>query len=105
MGHQVETNTDPVKAIEDITRKAYDVVITDLGMPGISGLELAGKIKAIRPQTQLILISGWALNLKAEDIKNRIDFVINKPFSFEKITFTLSEIEKKLRADQSDSAP
>jgi len=105
MGHQVETNTDPVKAIEDITRKAYDVVITDLGMPGISGLELAGKIKAIRPQTQLILISGWALNLKAEDIKNRIDFVINKPFSFEKITFTLSEIEKKLCADQSDSAP
>ncbi|MBU0713062.1 hypothetical protein KKA87_14250, partial [bacterium] len=56
------------------------------------------KVKAIRPLTQVILISGWALNLKASDIKNRVDFVINKPFSFEKINYTLSEIEVKLLA-------
>ncbi|MDO9548581.1 MAG: response regulator, partial [Candidatus Marinimicrobia bacterium] len=96
MGHRVQTNTDPNDAIDDISKQAFDIVITDLGMPGISGLELAEKIKAIRPMTQVILISGWALNLKASDIKNRVDFVINKPFSFEKINYTLSEIEKKL---------
>lgn len=103
MGHHVETNTDPQDAIDDISKKTYDIVITDLGMPGISGLELAEKVKAIRPKTQVVLISGWALNLKSEDIKNRIDFVINKPFSFEKINFTLSEIEDKLR-DQSHNS-
>lgn len=104
MGHHVETNTDPNGAIEDISKKAFDVVITDLGMPGISGLELAEKIKAIQPLTQIVLISGWALNLKPDDIKNRVDFVINKPFSFEKINYTLSEIEKKLRQLHSDPA-
>jgi len=96
MGHRVQINTDPNDAIDDISKQAYDIVITDLGMPGISGLELAEKIKAIRPITQVILISGWALNLKASDIKNRVDYVINKPFSFEKINYTLSEIEEKL---------
>ncbi|MBN2600354.1 MAG: response regulator [Candidatus Marinimicrobia bacterium] len=96
MGHRVQITTDPNDAIDDITKQAFDIVITDLGMPGISGLELAEKIKAIRPMTQVILISGWALNLKASDIKNRVDFVINKPFSFEKINLTLSEIEEKL---------
>jgi CheY-like chemotaxis protein len=104
MGHHVETNTDPYSAIEDISKKAFDVVITDLGMPGISGLELAEKIKAIQPLTQIVLISGWALNLKPDDIKHRVDFVINKPFSFEKINYTLSEIEKKLRQLHSDPA-
>ncbi|MBU1633377.1 response regulator, partial [bacterium] len=88
MGHRVQINTDPNDAIDDISKQAYDIVITDLGMPGISGLELAEKVKAIRPLTQVILISGWALNLKASDIKNRVDFVINKPFSFEKINYT-----------------
>jgi len=95
MGHRVQVNTDPNDAIDDISNQAFDIVITDLGMPGISGLELAEKIKAIRPLTQVILISGWALNLKPNDIKNRVDFVINKPFSFEKINYTLSEIEAK----------
>ncbi|MGC9362930.1 MAG: ATP-binding protein [Fidelibacterota bacterium] len=96
LGHYVTTNTDPEEALDEISKQHYDIVITDLGMPGISGLELAEKIKALKPETQIVLISGWALNLKAQDIENRIDFIINKPFSFEKINYTLSEIEAKL---------
>lgn len=96
LGHHVTTNTDPIDALEEISKQNYDIVITDLGMPGISGLELAEKIKSVKLQTQIVLISGWALNLKSKDIENRIDFILNKPFSFEKINYTLSEIEKKL---------
>ena len=67
-------------------------------MPGISGLELAENIKSINSRIQVILISGWSLNLNESDLENRVDFVLNKPFSFEKITFTLSEVGKKLAA-------
>ena len=96
MGHRVRVNTDPKDAIDDISNQAFDIVITDLGMPGISGLELAEKVKAIRPLTQVVLISGWALTVKPNDIKGRVDYLINKPFSFDKINHTLSEIKKKL---------
>jgi len=96
LGHLVHTNTNPEKALVEIQKQHYDLVITDLGMPGINGLELAEKVKSIKPSIQIILISGWALNLNKSDLENKIDFVINKPFSFEKITFILSEVEKKL---------
>jgi CheY-like chemotaxis protein len=96
LGHTVQTNTSPKQALSDIKKSHYDIVITDLSMPGISGLELAEQIKALDPAIQLILISGWALNLDESDLENRIDFVINKPFSFEKITYVLSEVGKKL---------
>ena len=95
-GHLVHTNTNPEAALTDIRNHKYDIVFTDLGMPVISGLELAEKIKNIKPEIQVILISGWALNLNDSDLENKIDFVVNKPFSFEKISYTLSEVEKKL---------
>ncbi|MBL7066420.1 MAG: response regulator [Candidatus Marinimicrobia bacterium] len=98
LGHTIHTNTDPRQALADIKKNTFDIVITDLGMPGINGLELAENIKSINPRIQVILISGWALNLNESDLENRIDFVLNKPFSFEKITFTLSEVGKKLAA-------
>ncbi len=98
LDHTVHTNTDPKQALADIKKNKFDIVFTDLGMPGISGLELAEKIKSINSRIQVILISGWALNLNESDLENRVDFVLNKPFSFEKITFTLSEAGKKLAA-------
>jgi two-component SAPR family response regulator len=73
-------------------------------MPGISGLELAENIKSINPRIQVILISGWALNLSESDLENRVDFVLNKPFSFEKITYTLSEAGKILAASNRKSS-
>jgi CheY-like chemotaxis protein/nitrogen-specific signal transduction histidine kinase len=96
LGHLVHSNSDPEKAMAEIRKQPYDIVITDLGMPNVNGLELADEIKKFNPDIQVILISGWALNLKESDLRNRIDFVINKPFSFEKITYTLSEVERKI---------
>ena len=98
LDHTVRTSTDPEKALADIKKNTFDIVITDLGMPGVSGLEIAENIKSINPRIQVILISGWALNLSESDLENRVDFVLNKPFSFEKITYTLSEAGKKLAA-------
>lgn len=97
LGHKIITYTSPQKALEQVRKQRFDIVITDLGMPGISGLEVAEKVKAVNKSILVILISGWALNINEKDLENRIDFVINKPFSFEKIIYTLSEAEKKLQ--------
>jgi signal transduction histidine kinase len=98
MGHAVHSSNSSVQALSDIKKTHYDVVITDLGMPVINGVELAGLIKKINPMIQVVMISGWALNLKSSELENRVDFVINKPFSFEKINFILAEVEKKIQS-------
>lgn len=46
------------RALEWLTKDVYDVVLTDISMPGLSGVELLGHVRQIQPQTPVIIISG-----------------------------------------------
>ena len=61
MGFQVEGFTDPAQALREFERDPhrFDMVITDLGMPGMSGLDLAAELLRIRPNLPLMLTSGY----------------------------------------------
>jgi PAS domain S-box-containing protein len=61
MGFQVEGFTDPSQALREFERdpQRWDMVITDLGMPGMSGLDLAAELLRIRPGLPLMLTSGY----------------------------------------------
>lgn len=54
----VETTDSPYVALDRIKTTAYDVVISDIRMPGMNGLDLATHITAISPCTSIVLISG-----------------------------------------------
>ena len=96
MGHEVKTNSSAMAAIQDFKKYPYDIVITDLGMPEMSGHEVAAKVKALHPRTQVIVVSGWALNMEIEDkARQTIDFVISKPFAIETITKVIFEAVSK----------
>lgn len=53
--HQAETAEQALVWLAD---DAYDVVITDISMPGMSGVELLGHVRQSQPQTPVIIISG-----------------------------------------------
>lgn len=91
LGHEVDTNSSSVAALDLYKKKRHDIVITDLGMPIMTGVEIAEKIKEISRETQIIMVSGWALSIDEKSLSKYIDFVINKPFSIEKIIYTISE--------------
>ena len=61
MGFQVEGFTDPSEALREFKSdpQKWDMVITDLGMPGMSGLDLAAELLRIRPKLPLMLTSGY----------------------------------------------
>jgi signal transduction histidine kinase/ActR/RegA family two-component response regulator len=61
MGFQVEGFNDPHQALREFERdpQRWDMVITDLGMPGMSGLDLAAELLRIRPNLPLMLTSGY----------------------------------------------
>jgi PAS domain S-box-containing protein len=62
LGYQVETRTSPIEALEAfrVNPQKFDLVITDLTMPHMSGLNLARKIMEIRPGMPIILCTGFS---------------------------------------------
>lgn len=99
LGHTVITTNSAYAALNLMQQNLFHIVITDLGMPEMNGLELAVKVKQIHPQIQTILISGWGLSLDEKNL-NWVDFIIPKPFSIEKITHTINEACQKILQKQ-----
>ncbi|MBI4240653.1 MAG: GAF domain-containing protein [Candidatus Rokubacteria bacterium] len=91
-GHAVETAKDGLEALARFQRGRYDVVITDLSMPGRSGLEVTRAVKQIAPGTPVILITGWGDVLDPARIRESgVDFTLVKPFRNERVLSTLAE--------------
>ncbi|OGC76919.1 MAG: hypothetical protein A2Z27_06190 [candidate division Zixibacteria bacterium RBG_16_50_21] len=90
-GHQVSEAESGFKAMESFSPDKFDVVITDLGMPGMSGWEVARGVKDKSPSTPVILISGWGGQIDSAKLKeSKIDFLLSKPFNIEQIRSVLS---------------
>jgi CheY-like chemotaxis protein len=63
-----------------------DIVLTDLHMPYMDGREMAGKIRAIKPETKLIVITGDNEKLELKDLAEKkltFDRIIEKPIDFQ----------------------
>src|SRR5712691_5049539 len=59
-GHDVRTATDGEEAMEIMAGEHFDVVISDIIMPGVSGLELLRKARTLHPRTLVVLITAYA---------------------------------------------
>jgi CheY-like chemotaxis protein len=58
----------------------FDVVITDLGMPGMDGKQVAERVKASSPKTPVVLLTGWGMMLDQEGQgMSNVDALMNKP--------------------------
>ena len=72
LGYQVTTATDPVETLrrflEDPTR--FDLVITDLTMPGMTGLDFATEVLATRPDLPVLMVSGFSGTWTPERIQS-----------------------------------
>jgi len=74
------------QALAFIDEQPYDVVLTDISMPGLSGLELLSHLRQTRPGTPVIVISGIGDRTHAEGLMRlgAFDFLL-KPFRLEEI--------------------
>jgi signal transduction histidine kinase/ActR/RegA family two-component response regulator len=80
MGYRTRTAESGAEALEILDRETVDLVVTDLGMPGMSGKELAARAKRIRPELPVILVSGWAILEQEKDLRESgVDFLLAKP--------------------------
>ncbi|PWU25554.1 MAG: hypothetical protein C5B48_00740 [Candidatus Rokuibacteriota bacterium] len=80
-GHSVVACADGDSAVRRLEADIFDVVLTDLAMPGLGGWDVAKAVKERRPATPVGLITGWRDLLHPADAAQRgVDFVISKPF-------------------------
>lgn len=81
-GHEVRACSSGDEAIAVLRNERFDVVITDLGMPGANGWDVAREAKERLPNVHVGLITGWAGELDdGETLRERgADFVIAKPY-------------------------
>jgi signal transduction histidine kinase len=83
-GHEVGTAAAGGDGLSLFTRGAFDLVVTDLSMPGMSGWEVARGVKQARPDVPVILLSGWAVQQEEAEIKAAgVDHILPKPCSLE----------------------
>jgi CheY-like chemotaxis protein len=80
-GHQVSVCRDAETGLAAFEKGAFDLVITDLGMPGMSGWEVARLVKLQRPGTPVAMVTGWGDRIDpAEATARGVDFIVPKPF-------------------------
>jgi DNA-binding NtrC family response regulator len=95
-GYGVTSFLDPLKALEEIHRRPqrYSIIITDIRMPGISGIELIRRIYKINHEIKVIIISAFELN--GEDLRNiRYDNFMEKPVHMHYLVQTIERILKQ----------
>ena len=76
--HVVEYSLDGREAIDRFAAGAYDVVLIDLGMPDVSGDQVATAVKARNPEVSTVLITGWVLE-ESDPRLQAFDFTLEKP--------------------------
>ena len=89
--HRVTVAENGEEGIRLFKEEGFDIVLTDLGMPGISGWEVGKTIKRMSPRTPVGMITGWGEVNQATIKENGIDFVISKPFQFNQILKVIDE--------------
>ena len=87
IGHRVETAALGAEALSKVQSSEFDLVITDLVMPGMAGDQLAREIKKLRPELPVVLLTGH----HTASIGPEISLVLNKPF-------TLADIRHAIEA-------
>jgi DNA-binding NtrC family response regulator len=89
-GYEVTTTNNPLEVSKLLQEKPYDLVVTDLKMPLVDGLDLIDIIKKIDPQLPIIIITAYGTMETAEEAvqKGAYDF-ITKPFRKETILITI----------------
>lgn len=92
-GHSVDMAVSAADGIHLATVTPYDIVFTDLGMPDMSGWDVAERIGQARPGVPVALVTGWGSSLDEAEARQRgVSAVVHKPFEISDLARTAARM-------------
>ena len=89
--HSVECAANGQTALERFAPGKFDVVISDLGMPDMTGWEVLAAVRAADPATTTILASGWGAQIDPNEARGRgVDYIVPKPIDIDALNAALA---------------
>ncbi len=97
-GYEIETAASGTDAIARLSHAIYDIVITDVRMPGPDGLAVLEEVKRVHPATLVIMMSAYgSTDLAIEAVKRGAADYIGKPFRSDELVLTLRKAQERER--------
>jgi CheY-like chemotaxis protein len=93
-GHEVTVANDGLQGLEVLTNRGpFDLLLTDIVMPGLDGIALALKVSKEHPETRILLMTGYASERqRAHNLEALIHRVVPKPFTLDDVCNVVSEV-------------
>ena len=96
LGHEVQSAASGEDALPELASQSFDVLFTDVSLPGISGVELARKALAQAPTLQLLFASGYG-----DELTRHLEFPalsLQKPYDIEQLQAALAKLTQRVGA-------
>ncbi|MGH2570049.1 MAG: response regulator [bacterium] len=94
-GHEITTASSGPAALEVLAASPFDLIVTDLSMEGMSGLELAREVRRTDGTTPIVLLSGWAIQQDEDQVRAAgVDLVLAKPCPISRLLAAVSEVRR-----------
>jgi len=91
--YDVETTNSPTEGIKLFREEDYDLVITDLKMPGLDGMDIFDEFKELKPEVPVIMITAYgSIETSDEALRKGVAEFITKPFRKDSILFTIKRV-------------
>ena len=97
-GHKVLMAADAPEGIKIFERERPDIVMTDLGLPGPSGWDLARAIKEKDPKVPVVLLSGWDVGMEDKSLTGLVEKILSKPVKIKDMLDTIDQLARKPEA-------
>ena len=107
-GHEVTLVEDGLEAARVLNEGAFDLLLTDIVMPGMDGISLALKVGREKPDVRILMMSGYAAERqRAHNLDELVHRVIPKPFTLREICAAVDSAlagrPRRLAAGHADS--
>ena len=100
LGLEVVTFTSPLPAMEAMAKEPFDIVVTDLKMEGMDGIEVLRRARQLNSQVRVIIITGYASQETAEvAIREGVFDFLAKPFRLEELKLAVNRALDELAVD------
>lgn len=99
-GYDVDTASNGAAGLAMVRSKKYSLVITDIKMPGIQGIDVLKRIKTTCPDVEVIIITGYAsIDMSVASLRGGAFDFINKPFNLDEILLSVERALEKKRLE------